>query len=257
MHLLFPLVLSALLFAVGVYGLLARRNAVLMLMSVELMLNAVNLDLVAFDVWLRDVLHSGQTLALFVITVAAAEVGLGLAIVLQVFRLRGTVAIDDLVELAEPDTRPEPGHPGAGRAHRGRKPPRPAGPRPATNWPPSVPTRPRWHRRDPGRVAAAGTAFLAALVGAFSPGGSGGGCPRRSRSAVPPPAWCSPCRSWSRTAGRGGRVETSHLIAPNAGVGVTAGTLADGLAGVVALMVCVVALLVQVYSIEYLHDDPR
>jgi NADH-quinone oxidoreductase subunit K len=108
MHLLFPLVLSALLFAVGVYGLLARRNAVLMLMSVELMLNAVNLDLVAFDVWLRDVLHSGQTLALFVITVAAAEVGLGLAIVLQVFRLRGTVSIDDLVELGEPDARPEP-----------------------------------------------------------------------------------------------------------------------------------------------------
>jgi NADH-quinone oxidoreductase subunit K len=108
MHLLFPLVLSALLFAVGVYGLLARRNAVLILMSVELMLNAVNLDLVAFDVWLRDVLHNGQTLTLFVITVAAAEVGLGLAIVLQVFRQRATVAIDELVELAEPDTQPEP-----------------------------------------------------------------------------------------------------------------------------------------------------
>jgi NADH-quinone oxidoreductase subunit K len=91
-----------------VYGLLARRNAVLLLMSVELMLNAVNLDLVAFDVWLRDALHNGQTLTLFVITVAAAEVGLGLAIVLQVFRQRGTVAIDELVELAEPDTRPEP-----------------------------------------------------------------------------------------------------------------------------------------------------
>ncbi len=106
MHLLFPLVLSALLFAVGIYGLLARRNAVLLLMSVELMLNAVNLDLVAFDVWLRDNLHNGQTLTLFVITVAAAEVGLGLAIVLQVFRVRATVAIDELVELAEPDTQP-------------------------------------------------------------------------------------------------------------------------------------------------------
>lgn len=107
MHLLFPLVLSALLFAVGVYGLLARRNAVLVLMSVELMLNAVNLDLVAFDVWLRDNLHSGQTLTLFVVTVAAAEVGLGLAIVLQVFRMRATVAVDELDELAEPDTQPE------------------------------------------------------------------------------------------------------------------------------------------------------
>jgi NADH-quinone oxidoreductase subunit K len=104
MHLLFPLVLSALLFAVGLYGMLARRNAVLMLMSVELMLNAVNLDLIAFDGWLRDALHSGQTLTLFVITIAAAEVGLGLAIVLQVFRLRGTVAIDELDALADPDT---------------------------------------------------------------------------------------------------------------------------------------------------------
>jgi NADH-quinone oxidoreductase subunit K len=108
MHLLFPLVLSALLFSVGVYGLLARRNAVLLLMSVELMLNAVNLDLVAFDAWLRDTLHNGQTLTLFVITIAAAEVGLGLAIVLQVFRARATVAIDELTQLAEPDTVPEP-----------------------------------------------------------------------------------------------------------------------------------------------------
>jgi len=57
MHLLYPLLLAALLFAVGVYGLLARRNAVLVLMSVELMLNAVNLNLVAFDAWLRDALQ--------------------------------------------------------------------------------------------------------------------------------------------------------------------------------------------------------
>ncbi len=104
MHLLFPLVLSALLFSLGVYGVLARRNVVLVLMSVELMLNAVNLDLVAFDVYLRDLLHAGQSLALFVITIAAAEVGLGLAIVLQVFRQRATVAVDALDELAEPDT---------------------------------------------------------------------------------------------------------------------------------------------------------
>jgi NADH-quinone oxidoreductase subunit K len=102
MHLMLPLTLSSLLFAIGLYGLLARRNAVLMLMSVELMLNAVNLDLVAFDAWLRDLVHSGQTLALFVITVAAAEVGLGLAIVLQVFRARASVAVDELTLLAEP-----------------------------------------------------------------------------------------------------------------------------------------------------------
>ncbi len=101
MHLALPVVLAALLFSVGVYGVLARRNAVLVLMSVELMLNAVNLNLVAFDVWLRDTLHSGQSFALFVVALAAAEVGVGLAIVLQVFRVRATVAIDDLDELAE------------------------------------------------------------------------------------------------------------------------------------------------------------
>ena len=104
MHVVYPAVVAALLFSVGIYGVLARRNAILVLMSVELMLNAVNLDLVAFDVQLRDTLHAGQSLALFVITIAAAEVGLGLAIVLQVFRQWATVAVDALDELAEPDT---------------------------------------------------------------------------------------------------------------------------------------------------------
>lgn len=94
MHLLYPLVVSALLFAIGVYGVLARRNAVCVLMAVELMLNAVNLDLVAFDAWLHDAFHAGQVFALFVVTVAAAEVGLGLAIVLAVFRDRADIAID-------------------------------------------------------------------------------------------------------------------------------------------------------------------
>lgn len=99
---MYPVVLAALLFSVGVYGVLARRNAILVLMSVELMLNAVNLDLVTFDVWLRDGLHAGQALTLFVIVIAAAEVGLGLAMVLLVFRNRGTIAIDALRDLAEP-----------------------------------------------------------------------------------------------------------------------------------------------------------
>jgi NADH-quinone oxidoreductase subunit K len=71
-------------------------------MSVELMLNAVNLNLVAFDVWLRDTVHSGQALTLFTITIAAAEIGLGLAIVLLVYRNRGTSDIDRLTDLAEP-----------------------------------------------------------------------------------------------------------------------------------------------------------
>jgi NADH-quinone oxidoreductase subunit K len=101
MHVVYPAVVAALLFSVGVYGVLARRNAILVLMSVELMLNAVNLNLVAFDVWLRDRLHSGQVLTLFTIVIAAAEVGLGLAIVLLVFRNRQTIDVDALRTLRE------------------------------------------------------------------------------------------------------------------------------------------------------------
>ncbi|GAB2619249.1 NADH-quinone oxidoreductase subunit NuoK [Streptomyces capparidis] len=101
MHLVYPAVLAALLFSVGLYGVLARRNAILVLMSVELMLNAVNLNLVAFDVWLRDTLHAGQALTLFTITIAAAEIGIGLAIVLLVFRNRGTADVDRLTDLTD------------------------------------------------------------------------------------------------------------------------------------------------------------
>jgi NADH-quinone oxidoreductase subunit K len=103
MHLSLALGLSALLFGVGVYGLLARRNAIAVLMAVELMLNAANLDLVAFDGWWRDQVHGGQTFALFVVVVAAAEVGVGLAIVLALFRLRETVAVDAVTDLADRD----------------------------------------------------------------------------------------------------------------------------------------------------------
>ncbi|MFK4109675.1 NADH-quinone oxidoreductase subunit NuoK [Streptomyces sp. NPDC002176] len=105
MHLAYPAVLAALLFCTGLYGVLARRNAILVLMSVELMLNAVNLNLVAFDVWLsraaKDTLHSGQALTLFTIAIAAAEIGIGLAIVLAVYRDRGTADIDKLRGTAE------------------------------------------------------------------------------------------------------------------------------------------------------------
>ncbi len=114
MHLAYPAVLAALLFCVGLYGVLARRNAILVLMAVELMLNAVNLNLVAFDVWLRDTLHAGQALTLFTITIAAAEIGIGLAIVLLVYRNRGTSDVDKLTDLA--DTGTEPPGPGAGSA---------------------------------------------------------------------------------------------------------------------------------------------
>jgi NAD(P)H-quinone oxidoreductase subunit 4L len=78
------LVLSAFLFCTGVYGVLARRNGVLVLMSVELMLNAVNINMVAFSAFNHSV--AGQVFALFIITIAAAEVGVGLAIVLLIYR---------------------------------------------------------------------------------------------------------------------------------------------------------------------------
>ncbi|AXG78354.1 NADH-quinone oxidoreductase subunit NuoK [Streptomyces paludis] len=119
MHLAYPAVLAALLFCVGLYGVLARRNAILVLMSVELMLNAVNLNLVAFDVWLRDELHAGQSLTLFVIAIAAAEIGIGLAIVLMVYRNRGTADIDRLRDTAEgPAGADDPADPDAPAAEK-------------------------------------------------------------------------------------------------------------------------------------------
>ena len=88
------MLLSAFLFCTGVYGVLARRNGVLVLMSIELMLNAVNINLVAFSAYLGDV--AGQVFALFVITIAAAEVGVGLAIVLLIYRNRVEVNLDEI-----------------------------------------------------------------------------------------------------------------------------------------------------------------
>jgi|ERR671911_2679124 NADH-quinone oxidoreductase subunit K len=107
MSLSYPLVVSALLFSIGVFGVLARRNAVLVLVSVELMLNAANINLVAFDAWWSEPLHGGQVLTLFVITIAAAEVGIGLAIVLLVFRARGSSDLNDLGILDERTDVPE------------------------------------------------------------------------------------------------------------------------------------------------------
>jgi len=88
------LILSALLFCLGTFGFLARRNAISMLMSIELMLNAVNINLVAFGAALHDL--TGQVFALFVITVAAAEVGIGLAIVILIYRNRETINVDEV-----------------------------------------------------------------------------------------------------------------------------------------------------------------
>ncbi|MGZ4756565.1 MAG: NADH-quinone oxidoreductase subunit NuoK [Acidimicrobiia bacterium] len=91
------LILAAALFCIGVYGVLARRNGVLVLMSVELMLNAVNLNLIAFSAKLHEV--SGQVFALFVITIAAAEVGVGLAIVLLIYRNLHSPDLDQVDQL--------------------------------------------------------------------------------------------------------------------------------------------------------------
>ena len=91
------LLLGAVLFCIGVYGVIARKNAVMVLMSVELILNAVNLNLLAFA--LRNGGPDGHTFALYVIAVAAAEVGVGLGLVLLVFRNKRSIALDELSEM--------------------------------------------------------------------------------------------------------------------------------------------------------------
>ncbi|MDH3683266.1 MAG: NADH-quinone oxidoreductase subunit NuoK [Acidimicrobiia bacterium] len=85
------LIFAAVLFCIGVYGVLARKNGVLILMSIELILNSVNINLVAFGAMNGDV--GGQVFALFVIAVAAAEVGVGLAIVLLIYRNRRSIDV--------------------------------------------------------------------------------------------------------------------------------------------------------------------
>ena len=90
------LLLSAILFCIGVYGVIVRKNGVLVLMSIELILNAVNINLVAFSTFWG---LAGQVFALFTIDIAAAEVGVGLAIVLLIYRNKRSIDIDELDEL--------------------------------------------------------------------------------------------------------------------------------------------------------------
>ncbi len=89
------LVVSAALFSLGLYTVLARRNAVLVLLGVELMLNAVSINFVTFALFTDPIYFVGQIFAVFVIVIAAAEVGLGLAIILRFFRARGTANVDE------------------------------------------------------------------------------------------------------------------------------------------------------------------
>jgi len=91
------LILAAVLFCIGVYGVIARRNAVMVLMSIELILNSVNLNLIAFA--LRNGSADGHVFALYIIAVAAAEVGVGLALVLLVYRNRKSIGLEELSEM--------------------------------------------------------------------------------------------------------------------------------------------------------------
>jgi len=88
------LILSTVVFSIGVIGVLTRRNVIIIFMSIELMLNAVNLNLVAFSDHLQDL--SGQVFAVFVITVAAAEAAVGLGLVICLFRNKETVNVDEI-----------------------------------------------------------------------------------------------------------------------------------------------------------------
>lgn len=89
--------LSVVVFSIGVFGFLSRRNIIVILMSIELMLNAVNINLIALSHYLQDL--RGQILAFFVIAVAAAEAAIGLAIIIALFRNKATAHVDDVKEL--------------------------------------------------------------------------------------------------------------------------------------------------------------
>jgi len=87
------LILSAIIFSIGLYGALSKRNAIVILMSIELMLNAVNIAMVAFSRYIVPLLLTGQVFAIFVMVVAAAEVAVGLAIIISIYRHRETIDV--------------------------------------------------------------------------------------------------------------------------------------------------------------------
>ena len=118
-HLQLPAVLAALLAGIGVYGVLARRNAVLVLIGVELILNAANLLLVTAGSRGAGALSAGPVLTLFVITIAAAEITVALAIILVMFRRSGHIDLTAVPDLTD-DPEPEPDHPGPGDGRAGR-----------------------------------------------------------------------------------------------------------------------------------------
>lgn len=115
MHLWLPMLLAAVLAGAGTYGVLARRNAVLVLIGVELILNAANVMLVALGAKDLSPLQTGQSLTLFVITIAAAEICVALAVVLAMFRLQGHIDLTQSPELGDLET----DDPADGGAHLG------------------------------------------------------------------------------------------------------------------------------------------
>ena len=90
------LILAASIFCIGLYGVLARRNAIAILMGIELMLNAVNINLVAFWRYLTPSIINGQVLAIIVFAVAASEVAVGLALIISIYRRKTTVAVEEI-----------------------------------------------------------------------------------------------------------------------------------------------------------------
>jgi NADH-quinone oxidoreductase subunit K len=91
------MILSTVVFAIGVFGFLSRRNIIIIFMSIELMLNAVNINLISLSHYLQDL--RGQILAFFVIAVAASEAAIGLAIVIALFRNKATAHVDEIHEM--------------------------------------------------------------------------------------------------------------------------------------------------------------
>ncbi|MBA2633862.1 MAG: NADH-quinone oxidoreductase subunit NuoK [Chloroflexi bacterium] len=95
------LLVSTMLFGIGVFGFMVRRNAILMLISIELMFNAVNLSLIAFNAYLPPDANTGAIFALMIMAVAAAEVTVGLALVIAIIRTRQTAEVDQYADLKE------------------------------------------------------------------------------------------------------------------------------------------------------------
>jgi len=93
------LALSAVLFCIGLFGVLSRRNAISILMAIELMLNAANINLVAFGTYLRPVVLTGHVFAIFVMTVAAAEAAVGLAIIIAAYRNFSHISVDKIHDM--------------------------------------------------------------------------------------------------------------------------------------------------------------